>query len=254
VDHNSEPGFHLLLRTLRESFLSFWLHLTFPGRQTCCCFCLLVSSWDTNFAEIHCVFKSSIRICWYVPYERPNLPAISEMVLHWSSLTILQTFSTFSPVRPMERLPEYSVFSWSFPMFEWRKKTTQRSVFSPWHCKRRLFWAISYAVFLSLKLYLMQMNCSFISAICKSQIILNTYNSKHPLRSSTKGYGGKTCYTDSEDSHTMAHGGRKLYYLLFSVLAVSPGAFGYTFISLTVASCSFPERLCFAASTLQLTG
>jgi hypothetical protein len=44
------------------------------------CFCLFMSNIGTDIAEISCMFKSSIRICWRVPYERPSLPEISEMV------------------------------------------------------------------------------------------------------------------------------------------------------------------------------
>jgi hypothetical protein len=54
------------------------------------------------------MFRSSIRIHWCVPYERPNLPAISEVVFHFSSLTILQIFSTFLSVQSMERWHEHS--------------------------------------------------------------------------------------------------------------------------------------------------
>jgi hypothetical protein len=35
-------------------------------------------------------------------------------------------------------------------------------------------------------------------------------NNKHSLRSNTKGYGGKTHYTDSQNSDTTASSGREL--------------------------------------------
>jgi len=35
-------------------------------------------------------------------------------------------------------------------------------------------------------------------------------NNKHSLRRNTKGYGGKTHYTDSQDSDTTASSGREL--------------------------------------------
>jgi hypothetical protein len=38
-------------------------------------------------------------------------------------------------------------------------------------------------------------------------------NNKHSLRSNTKGYGGKTHYTDSQNSDTTAPSGRELYHL-----------------------------------------
>jgi len=41
------------------------------------------------------------------------------------------------------------------------------------------------------------------------------HNNEHPLQSNTKGYGCKTHYNVSQDSDTIAHSGRKLYYLLF---------------------------------------
>jgi hypothetical protein len=56
------------------------------------------------------------------------------------------------------------------------------------------------------------------------------YNNKHSLRSNTKGYGGKTHYTNSQNSDTTAPSGRKLYHLQFSLQATSPEAFGYTFV------------------------
>jgi hypothetical protein len=45
------------------------------------------------------------------------------------------------------------------------------------------------------------------------------YNNKHSLRSNTKGYGGKTHYTDSQNSDTTARSGRELYHLRFSLHA-----------------------------------
>jgi hypothetical protein len=43
------------------------------------------------------------------------------------------------------------------------------------------------------------------------------------LRSNTKGYDGKTHYTDSQNSDTTAPSGRELYHLQFSLQAASPG-------------------------------
>jgi hypothetical protein len=56
------------------------------------------------------------------------------------------------------------------------------------------------------------------------------YNNKHMLRSNAKGYGGKTHYTDSQNSDTTASNGRELYYLQFSLQAASPETFGYTLV------------------------
>jgi hypothetical protein len=50
------------------------------------------------------------------------------------------------------------------------------------------------------------------------------------LRSNTKGCGGKTHQTDSQNSDATAPSGRELYHLQFSVRAASTETFGYTFI------------------------
>jgi hypothetical protein len=48
----------------------------------------------------------------------------------------------------------------------------------------------------------------------------------YSLRSNTKGYGGKTHYTDSQNSDTTARSGKELYHLQFSLQAASPETFG----------------------------
>jgi hypothetical protein len=50
------------------------------------------------------------------------------------------------------------------------------------------------------------------------------------LRSNTKGYGGKTHYTDSQNSGTTASSGTELYHLQFSLQAASPETLGYTLV------------------------
>jgi hypothetical protein len=50
------------------------------------------------------------------------------------------------------------------------------------------------------------------------------------LRSNTKGYGGKTRYTDLQNSDTTALSGRELYHLQFSLKAASPETFGYALV------------------------
>jgi len=45
----------------------------------------------------------------------------------------------------------------------------------------------------------------------------NKNSNKHSLRSSTKGYGGKTHYTDSQAINTTAPCGRALYHLQLSL-------------------------------------
>jgi hypothetical protein len=49
-------------------------------------------------------------------------------------------------------------------------------------------------------------------------------------RSNTKVYGGKTHWTDSQNSDKTAPSGRELYHLQFSLKAASPDIFGYTFV------------------------
>jgi hypothetical protein len=58
-------------------------------------------------------------------------------------------------------------------------------------------------------------------------------NNKHSLRSNTKGYGGKTHWTYSQNSDTTASSGRELYHLQFSVQTASPETFGYTLVCIT---------------------
>jgi len=50
------------------------------------------------------------------------------------------------------------------------------------------------------------------------------------LRSKRKGYGGKTRWTDSQNSDAHVPSGRELYHLQFSLQAASPETFGYTFV------------------------
>jgi hypothetical protein len=59
---------------------------------------------------------------------------------------------------------------------------------------------------------------------------MNNCNNKHSLRSNTKDYGGKTHWTDSQNSDTTAPSGRELYRLQFSLQTASPEAFGYTLV------------------------
>jgi hypothetical protein len=54
-------------------------------------------------------------------------------------------------------------------------------------------------------------------------------NNKH-LRSITKGYGGKTNLTDSQNRDTTAPSATELYHLQFSLKAASPETFGYILV------------------------
>jgi len=56
------------------------------------------------------------------------------------------------------------------------------------------------------------------------------YNNENSLRSNTKGYGGKTLYTDSQNCDTTASSGREFYHLQFSLQEASPETFGYSVV------------------------
>jgi hypothetical protein len=70
-------------------------------------------------------------------------------------------------------------------------------------------------------------------------------NNKYSLRSNTKGYGGETHKTDSQNFDTAASSGRKLYHLQFSLQAASPETYGYSLIHhiglKTVTTILFPS-------------
>jgi hypothetical protein len=56
------------------------------------------------------------------------------------------------------------------------------------------------------------------------------------LRSNTKGYGGKSHWTDSQDSNTTVPSGRELLHLQFSLQVASLETFGYTLLDKTSGS------------------
>jgi hypothetical protein len=60
------------------------------------------------------------------------------------------------------------------------------------------------------------------------------YQNKQSLRSNTKGYGGKTHSTDSQNSDTTASSGRELYHVQFSLQAASPETFGYILVRMSI--------------------
>jgi hypothetical protein len=69
-----------------------------------------------------------------------------------------------------------------------------------------------------------------VPGLSHNEINNNKNNNKHSLRSNTKGYGGKTHYTESQNSDTTAPSGRELYHLQFSLQAASPETFGYILV------------------------
>jgi hypothetical protein len=73
------------------------------------------------------------------------------------------------------------------------------------------------------------------------------------LRSNTKGYGGKTHYTDSKKSYITAPNGRELYHFQFLLQAASPETFGYTlvFVALYPNNTHVPDMKQLAADQCQ---
>jgi hypothetical protein len=55
-------------------------------------------------------------------------------------------------------------------------------------------------------------------------------NTVNPRWEATQGYGGKTHYTDLQNSDTTATSGRNLYHLQFLLQAASPETFGYILV------------------------
>jgi hypothetical protein len=87
-----------------------------------CYFCLLLSNVYASSVEIRSVFKSSSRIRWHVPYERPNLPAISEIVLRRPSSTILWICSMLLVCAICGTITlTLAIFNQNFPAFTVRK-------------------------------------------------------------------------------------------------------------------------------------
>jgi hypothetical protein len=81
------------------------------------------------------MLKTCFRIRWHVPYEKSNLQAISEIMLRRTLLMILQTFRTFSCVRPVTGRTE--------PAFNSHitEKITQEFVLFPRHAHQKQFSA-----------------------------------------------------------------------------------------------------------------
>jgi hypothetical protein len=57
---------------------------------------------------------------------------------------------------------------------------------------------------------------------------LTTINTR--WEANIKGYGGKTHFTDSQNSDTTSSSGIELYHLQFSLQAASPETSGYTLV------------------------
>jgi len=57
----------------------------------------------------------------------------------------------------------------------------------------------------------------------------DAYNNKQSLSSKTKGYSGRTHYTDSQNSYATVPSGREIYHLQFSQ-AANPETFRYILV------------------------
>ena len=115
------------------------------------------------------MFKSSLIICWNVPYKRPNLPAISKMVLCLHSQFVNQHI--FNCVICGEMTWILVIFGHSFCKAHLWKPL--RCLFFLWHCQQNLW----------------PMCCSSISTNRESQITLYTHThntNKHPVQSSAE--------------------------------------------------------------------
>jgi hypothetical protein len=84
------------------------------------------------------------------------------------------------------------------------------------------------------KSYLYVINRNIYEDVTKSfrteSITKYTVTKIHSLRCNTKSYGGRTHYTDSQNSDTTASSGRELYHSQFSLQVPSPEIFGYTLV------------------------
>jgi hypothetical protein len=69
-------------------------------------------------------------------------------------------------------------------------------------------------------------------------------NNKHSLRSNTKGCGGKSHNSGSQNSDTTAPSGRELYHLQFSLQAASPETFGYTVVFGMLSNLQMIQSVC----------
>ena len=81
-------------------------HILLAKIWSCCC--SLVSTRSTKYVALRRMFKPSLCNSWYVPYEGPGMPAISE---NCTLLVFLDDFANFlhvSSVWTVEERPERS--------------------------------------------------------------------------------------------------------------------------------------------------
>jgi len=149
----------------------------FRGQENRCCFCTKAENlWRSATCS-----KSSLAIHWCVPYRRPNLPAISEMVVCCSPI-ILQPLAGFSCEYHLERQPEFSQCSTElFPHLNWGSHS---NVCSPHGVTESCFEHLSYSQSSILKQYLTKIfsGTQNLSTACNM-------HSEHTLRKSAVCHG-----------------------------------------------------------------
>jgi len=152
------------------------------------------------------------RMRWHAPKEVPNLSSHLRKALRWTSLTNVQTISTFPSVWPVEVRPESSQSSTYVSPRLNHVSYSEVCVLLMAVPPKAVFVhkCVSNTFFPSQKQILRRMRRSFQSATGKSRIAINTHKNKHPLRINTESYGCKTPWVDSDDSDTTAPSDRKL--------------------------------------------
>jgi hypothetical protein len=124
-----------------------------------------------------------------------------------------------SPMELWRVVCSYFFFCWIFSqvylwIFKDRSVSYKEVWILPWHnkvvcCLRHIWWCIQ----------------KFLDWVDNE---IN--NNKHSLGSNTNGYGGRTHWTDWQNSDTTAPSGRELYHLQFLLQAASLETFGYTLL------------------------
>jgi hypothetical protein len=145
--------------------------------------CLLASYWGTDTA----VVCSTLRIPWYVPYERPNLPANSKILPHELSLTILWTFFMFLSVWPESSQTSTEVLHISI------EKTTQKPVLPLVLVNESCFYHFMHFQWTLFEFKATQMFYSFRSKIAQLSITISMHNIYHLLISIAEGNRCKSC-------------------------------------------------------------
>ena len=130
--HNSRPSGCHVLGLLR-------VYPTIPGTNTCCCSCW-VSNWNRYSAETWDMFRSPCRMCWHVPYKRPNLQ------LKWCFIGPCWQFYKLSACFHLCNLWKDDLnadnLHLKFPHVL-IKKTSEKSVLLPWYCHWKPFLAFN---------------------------------------------------------------------------------------------------------------